>query len=357
MTICNACRYCEGHCAVFPAMEMRTAFQAADLTYLANLCHNCGACYHHCQYAPPHEFAVNVPRTFATLRHQSYRDHAWPAAFARLYDDNGLAVVVMSVIALFGFMAGAALWIEPAVLFGRHDGNFYAVMSHGAMVGLFGAVALFVLLAFVMGFRSFWRETARHDPALREPGALAHALHDTFTLRYLDGGAGDGCTSPTATPSPLRRRFHHATFYGFMLCFAATSVGTIYHYGFGWVAPYGYLSLPVILGTVGGIGLVVGPIGLLWLRRRRDPGPTTTEKAGMEVGFLVLLLLTSVTGLALLALRETAAMGTLLLLHLAVVLALFASLPYGKFMHGIYRFAALVKYSFERESRDGGPGG
>ncbi len=61
MTICNACRYCEGLCAVFPAMEMRLTFAAGDLNYLANLCHQCGACYTDCQYSPPHEFNVNVP--------------------------------------------------------------------------------------------------------------------------------------------------------------------------------------------------------------------------------------------------------------------------------------------------------
>lgn len=60
MQICNACRYCEGFCAVFPAMTRRLEFGKADLNYLANLCHNCGACLHACQYAPPHEFAVNT---------------------------------------------------------------------------------------------------------------------------------------------------------------------------------------------------------------------------------------------------------------------------------------------------------
>ena len=45
MTVCNSCRYCEGLCAVFPAMEMRRSFPAGDLNYLANLCHTCGACY------------------------------------------------------------------------------------------------------------------------------------------------------------------------------------------------------------------------------------------------------------------------------------------------------------------------
>jgi citrate/tricarballylate utilization protein len=51
MEICNACRYCEGYCAVFPAMAMRREFTGADLTHLANLCHGCKGCYHACQYA------------------------------------------------------------------------------------------------------------------------------------------------------------------------------------------------------------------------------------------------------------------------------------------------------------------
>ena len=58
LQICNACRYCEGFCAVFPTMTRRLAFGQADIHYLANLCHNCGACFHACQYAPPQEFAV-----------------------------------------------------------------------------------------------------------------------------------------------------------------------------------------------------------------------------------------------------------------------------------------------------------
>ena len=57
LQICNACRYCEGFCAVFPAMTRRLEFGKADIHFLANLCHNCGACLHACQYAPPHEFA------------------------------------------------------------------------------------------------------------------------------------------------------------------------------------------------------------------------------------------------------------------------------------------------------------
>ena len=47
MQICNACRYCEGFCAVFPAMTRRLEFGKADVNYLANLCH-CGACLHAC---------------------------------------------------------------------------------------------------------------------------------------------------------------------------------------------------------------------------------------------------------------------------------------------------------------------
>src|ERR1043166_7486478 len=78
MTICNACRYCEGYCAVFPAMERRLTFSDTDLNYLANLCHNCSACYAAAQYAPPHEFNVNVPLVLAGFRERSSRRYAKP---------------------------------------------------------------------------------------------------------------------------------------------------------------------------------------------------------------------------------------------------------------------------------------
>ena len=80
LQICNACRYCEGFCAVFPAMTRRLEFPAHDVHYLANLCHNCGACLHACQYAPPHEFAVAVPQAMARVRARTYALHAFPAA-------------------------------------------------------------------------------------------------------------------------------------------------------------------------------------------------------------------------------------------------------------------------------------
>jgi citrate/tricarballylate utilization protein len=357
MNICNACRYCEGHCAVFPAMEMRLSFGEGDLAYLANLCHDCRACYQHCQYAPPHEFAVNLPRALSEVRSLTYEDSAWPAGFGRLYRANGLTVGIATAVALAAFVAGAVALVDPAALWGvnRGEGSFYAVIPHGVMVTVFGAAFGFALIALGVATIRFWRamgagtattgENIGTGPCLE---ASARALHDAATLRYLDGG-GDGCTYPGEVPSMARRWFHHLTAYGFLLCFAATSVATAYHYGLGLAAPYAFTSLPVVLGTLGGIGLIVGPIGLLWLRRKADPIPADPGRRAMDAAFIFLLLATSVTGLALLALRETAAMGLLLAVHLGVVMGLFLTLPYGKFVHGFLRLAALARYAIEKK--------
>jgi citrate/tricarballylate utilization protein len=125
-------------------------------------------------------------------------------------------------------------------------------------------------------------------------------------------------------------------------------VATLYHFA-GNPAPYAYTSLPVLLGTLGGITLVIGTGGLLWVRRARDPALSHVSLDKLDGAFIVLLLLTGATGLALLGLRSHAAMGVLLMLHLGVVLALFVTLPYGKFVHGFYRLAALVKFRREQE--------
>jgi citrate/tricarballylate utilization protein len=41
-------------------------------------------------------------------------------------------------------------------------------------------------------------------------------------------------------------------------------------------------------------------------------------------------------------------MGLLLAIHLGVVMALFLTMPYGKFAHGFYRSAALLKWAIEK---------
>ncbi|MBN8752400.1 MULTISPECIES: tricarballylate utilization 4Fe-4S protein TcuB [Variovorax] len=353
LQICNACRYCEGFCAVFPAMTRRLEFDKADTHYLANLCHNCGACLHACQYAPPHEFAVNVPQAMARVRMQTYHDYAWPPAMGALYRRAGLAVALALAggLALFLVLAVA---MSGSLLHAPLAGNFYAIFPHNFLALLFGAVSLFVVLALGMGARRFWREVS---PAVDNPpsavagvraAAGAEAAHDALRLKYLGGGHGEGCNNEDDRFSLWRRRFHHFTFYGFMLCFAATCVATLYHYLLGLHAPYALTSLPVLLGSAGGIGLVIGPVGLLWLNLRRDPAHGDVAQRPMDRGFIVLLLLTSLTGLALLAWRDTRFMGLLLAVHLGVVMALFLTLPYGKFAHGIFRSAALLKFAIEK---------
>ena len=349
LAICNACRYCEGYCATFPALQRRLSFTEGDIRYLGNLCHNCGACLYACQYAPPHEFALNFPRLMAQVRAESWQRYAWPGFLARAFESNGLFASLATAAGLVFFLLFAAWLAGPERLFAAHSdaqGSFYAVIPHGAMVAVFGAVSLFVLAAFAVGFVRFWRDTGERDSAFT-PGPALGAVRDAVVLRYLDGG-GDGCTYPDEKPSFARRTFHHLTFYGFLLCFAATSTATIYHYALDWKAPYPFWSLPVLLGTVGGVGLLAGPAGLAWLKRRRDPELADPAQRGMEAGFLALLFLTSLTGLALLAFRETVAMGMLLVAHLGVVLALFATLPYGKFVHALYRLAALARFHLER---------
>lgn len=349
MTVCNSCRYCEGLCAVFPAMEMRRAFSSGDLNYLANLCHSCGACYYDCQFSPPHEFDVNVPRTLAIVRNDSYARYAWPGAFSGLFRRNGLAIAFVAAFSVAAFLFGFMALNDPAVMFGRQvgEGAFFRLMPHAAMVALFGAVFLYAILALVMGMRAFWRDMAAGAPLPPDAPSLWQAMKDAGRLRYLDGG-GVGCMNADEKPTDNRRLFHHFTFYGFLLCFAATSVATLYAYLFNRHSPYPWWDLPVVLGTLGGIGLVIGPAGLLLAKAKRDPVMVDETRKGMDAAFLAMLFLTSLTGLSLLVLRATPAMGTMLAVHLGFVFGFFLTMPYGKFVHGLYRYAALVRYAMER---------
>jgi citrate/tricarballylate utilization protein len=348
MTICNACRYCEGFCAVFPAMEGRQTFAEADMNYLANLCHNCTECLYACQYAPPHPFAVNVPLTLAQIRLRTYEQYCWPRALGSSFRLHGVATVLGVAGLLIACMLGATRMIAARALIvsGEHA-DFYGVVPHSVMVGTFGAVFVLAVTAMAVGVKRYVDDTGGQSGAA-QPRGIGAGLRDALTLKYLHG-SGDDCTIEENARSPWRRWYHHLTLYGFLLCFASTTVAALYHVLLGWRAPYPFFSLPVVLGTIGGIGLVVGPVGLWSIRNHRDPATVDPEQRGLDRAFILLLVLASATGLALLAFRDSAAMAMLLIVHLAIVLTLFVTLPYGKFVHGLYRAAALIQYA--RESR------
>ena len=363
LQICNACRYCESYCAVFPAMTRRLDFTKDDIHYLANLCHNCGACYHACQYAPPHEFAVNVPQAMAKVRGQTYADYAWPSALGALYQRNGLVVSLalaggLALFLLLVVLSKGSLWHTSLA------GNFYAIFPHNLLVVLFGSVFGFSVLALLIGVAKFWR-AQRPDVDLKQSqspaqkniagaasklvaSARLEATHDALTLKYLGGGHGEGCNNADDAWTLWRKRFHHFTMYGFALCFASTSVATLYHYLLGLKAPYALSSLPVLLGIVGGLGLLIGPAGLFWLKTQRHPEHGDAAQNPMDYGFIAQLFFTSLTGLALMLWRDTGAMALLLAVHLGVVMALFITMPYGKMAHGFYRCAALLKFAIEK---------
>lgn len=349
LVICNACRYCEGYCPVFRAIETRRDFQRGDVFYLANLCHDCRACYYACMYTPPHEFAINIPQILAQSRTESYRRWSWPAFLARAFKNrSGTAFLAVGMAALV--IALALFFIPTGNLFAVYlgPGAFYEVVPYAAMVA--GALILFFygIALWLRGGTRFWSETqsAVHEP--RSLQTLAAAVGSAFGLRYWKGG-GPGCFYPDERPSSARRIYHALTFWGFLSDFVATSLAFVYQDIFHRMPPYDFTSAPVIFGALGGVALIVGTGGLIYLKLESDRQPAAAGASGMDYVFLVTLGLTALTGMLVLIFRATAAMGGLLVLHLACIAALFITAPYGKFVHAVYRTLAIVRYQTEQQ--------
>jgi citrate/tricarballylate utilization protein len=349
LVICNACRYCEGYCPVFRAIETRREYKKGDVFYLSNLCHDCRACYYACMFTEPHEFAINIPKILAESRIETYERLSWPGFLGSAFKHRGvtvfLAAAAIALVAIFSLVM-----IPSGVLFAAHSGPgaFYAVVPYAVMVA--GALILFFygIAVWLRGGAQFWSET-RH--ALQQPGgfkAFLAAVGAVLGLRYLHGG-GPGCFYPDERPSAARRVYHSLTFWGLTCDFISTTLALIYQDIFHLLPPYALDSAPVIFGAVGGVALILGTGGLIWFKTQSDPDPAGVGATGMDYVFLVTLGSVALTGMLTLFLRESSAMGSLLVLHLAFIAALFLTAPYGKFVHAVYRTLALIRYEAEQK--------
>lgn len=334
MEICNACRYCEGFCSVFPAMTRHKTFADGDMNHLANLCHNCRGCYYSCQYTEPHEFALNIPAILADVRLASWEQHVWPAPVARLFHARGMAIM-LAMTACIAVLFWLAANFRPAA-----GEGFYAFMSHNLMVAIFAPAFVLPLISVAVGVVRYWKETGGR--AVRIDHLLA-AFASAARMKNLAGGHGEGCNFEKEDRySNARRYTHQLVMYGFLLCFAATAAGTVMHYVLHLPAPYPFLSVPKLLGVSGGILLTVGALKMMWLKVHADRALGAEGVWGGEMAFVALLALVAVSGLILYAATGTGAVSWLLPLHLGTVLTLFLLLPFSKMVHGFFRLSALI---------------
>jgi len=325
LRICAACMYCDVLCPVFPKLADKRDYPPADLHYLAHLCHNCRTCLQVCQYAPPHVFAVDLPAAFAAQRCRSYAEHVWPRGLAPAFRRPAFGAALFGLAALATMLSAASPW--------------------RLLTGLASASLLWACVSLTASSVRFWI-TIRPATPKRRP---LRALVDIVTLRHLGGELG--CSAG-------RRPLHHLMAAGLGLDLVATlSAAALQHIG-GIAPPYPLASLPVLAGAIGGLAALTGVAGLLALETRpapRDPGETA-----LNVVLLSAIALVTASGLALLALRDTAAMRGLLALHLGMVCGLFALLPASKLLHAPFRAAALWRAAAEDDvgrrrvsSRDG----
>lgn len=350
MNICNSCRYCEGFCAVFPALSRRAVLSAGDISQLANLCHDCRACYDACMYTAPHEFDLNIPVALTAARLQSYRSYVWPVRVPRLL--RGWAGVftgaVLSAALMVGVAAGNAGW--TAVVAARDaDASPYVLIPYPVLVGLMLAAVAYSVVIGAFAARSYWKDTAGSSVKVGARAVL-DAVWAAATLRHMRGGGGECYYPEDDRPSPVRRHLHMTMVGGFALCIVSTVAAAILQDVFGTQPPYPWLSLPVITGTIGGIGLLVGSTGLLLLKARSSQVTGVSQMTMKDYGLLTALTFLALSGLAVLLTRSTAAFGCVLLIHLSAVILAFASAPYSKFIHVVFRFAALVRDNAERAS-------
>ena len=194
----------------------------------------------------------------AEVRLETYQHYAQPAAFGALYRRAGITVTLALVFGLILFLL-LAMSLKGSLFHPPLAGDFYQIFPHNLLAWMFGSVFILAIGLLMAGVLRFWREIS---PGVPRSAEIAEASHNALTLKYLDGGHGKGCNEADDAFTLMRRRFHHFTFYGFMLCFA-------------WMA-------------------------------------------------------------------------ILLAIHLGVVMALFLTIPYGKFAHGFYRCAALLKWAIEK---------
>lgn len=258
-----------------------------------------------------------------------------PVSATILLESASILLILLLVSLVKGF----------STLFTAHP-SFYDVIPEVYIDAVGLSVGGGVVAVWLLQLTTFWRDIHGSTRVLPSIKALIGASGDALSHKWFRGG-GAGCDYPSEKGSYARLSLHSMVFLGFIATVISTILAAIYERLLLMQPPYSLTSLPVLFGTIGGASILLGSGVLVYLKDKSDKNLATKEMLQLDYSFLITLSLAALTGLLTLVLRQTQLMGFALALHMGAVLALFIAAPYSKFVHVVYRYAALVKNHLE----------
>jgi citrate/tricarballylate utilization protein len=348
LNICNACRYCENICPVFKAIEFRRTFSDNSIIYLANLCHDCRGCYYACQYAPPHTFDINIPKIFGTLRLETYKNYKKSKFSKEIIEKPHIFSIAIFLISFLFYTISSIIYTGKLSLKGLFEQNtsFYSVLPENFLI-------ITMLIPFTISLTIYIKNLIDYcdyiDIKKSDFFKLFNhisSLKSVILLEFLDGGSF-GCNYPDEEYSFSRKIYHQFVLFGFIITFISTLIAAFMGHILNISPPYSFTSLAVIFGTIGGVLMILGLTGLLYLRTKMDRIPYSENINSMDINLIMILLMSVLTGFLVLLFRSTIFMPILFIIHLSTVITFFIMLPFSKLQHAIFRYASIYKYFSE----------
>ena len=353
---CYQCATCSSVCALAPAnapfprrqilwaqwgMEDRLMGDAGPW-----LCHQCNDCSVRC----PRE--VNPGDIMASVRAMVVEKMATPAFLGRLVGNakKTWPLLVLGPLVYWLVLLGATGIHIPLVddALAATDGRFHYehFVPHTLIYITYFSATFFVLLTMFSSGSRYWKMLGANS---ERKGSLIGALIPAFI------DIGTHKKFATCDRGVFKRRWgHFLVMWGFIGAAITSGFAVVYLYRetvfFSWLnLGYSY-PVPIThwvkwLGNISAVALVLGGL-LLWLNRRSTDDKLVGVTTAFDRFFLWVVLAVIATGVLTEVARFVAVpiilACAIYLIHLAIVLTLFLTLPYSKFAHILYRTLAMA---------------
>jgi quinone-modifying oxidoreductase subunit QmoC len=363
---CYQCATCSSVCelapanAPFPRRQILWAQWGLEDRLVSDagpwLCYQCNDCSVRC----PRE--VNPGDVMASIRAMVVEKLATPAFLGKLVGNvkKTWPLLVLGPLVFWLILLGATGIHIPGVdpELGALDGRFHYehFVPHTLIYLTYFSATFFALFTMWSSGRRFWKMLGTSQARTGSFfGALIGAFFDIATHKKF----------ATCDRGVFKRRWgHFLVMWGFVGAAITSGFAVVYLYAayppFSWFMPENSPHYPVPLthwvkwlGNISAVALVLGGL-LLWLNRRAIGDKLVGVTTAFDRFFLWVVLTVIATGVLTEVFRFIAVPPVLAcavyVIHLAIVLTLFLTLPYSKFAHILYRTLAMAHERLTTES-------